>query len=84
MKTVTDHLKRVIDQTNLGIRKATDETFKKLKAVTDKDHARQQLEQLLKRADEERKEKMQQSLKKKRKLNEKTTERSAKKAKTDK
>ena len=83
MKTVTDHLKRVIDQTNLGIRKATDETFKKLKAVTDKDHARQQVEQLLKQADDKRMEKTQQRLKKKRELNEKTTERPSKKAKTD-
>ena len=40
MKTVTDHLRRVIDQTNIGIRKATNETFKKLRAVTDKEQAR--------------------------------------------
>lgn len=59
MKTVTDHLHRVIDQTNIGIRKATDETFKKLRAVTDKEQARRQLEQVLRRAYEERKGKTQ-------------------------
>ena len=50
LKTVLDHLQRMIEQTNADIRRSTNEMYKRLKASGDKDKAKQHLERMLKQA----------------------------------
>ena len=83
MQTVKNHLSRVITQTQTGIRQASNETYKRLKTITDKNNAKAQLERVLKLADDERRQKTEQRLKRKRELNDKTLEKTAKKTKPD-
>ena len=63
MQNVKNHLSRVITQTQTGIRQASNETYRKLKTITDKHNAKEQLERVLKQADDERKQKTEQRLK---------------------
>lgn len=82
IETVQTHLSRIIDKANAEIRKNTNDTYRKLKVLIDKEAAQDKSEDALKKANNEREQKTELRLKRRHKRSDKETQEKTKQSHT--